>query len=544
MQVFRNNFSSTFLDPVAGSPSAHQIRIARDAAGSLDTPLAQGDYYLLTAYRVVNGREVDVEVMKATSVAVAAGAYTLTVERAQEQAGQATTAQAYGVGDFVEARFTAGAAQRMLQADDNLRTVSNTDLALNNLGAGPVGLALFKATSVADVIALLGLEGGGGTPIAPSILVQPQSTSVTQGASAVFSVTAIGQAIQYQWMRNGEDIDGATAASYTVTLAALGDSGALFSCRLQNAGGTTVTSEAQLTVTASAVAPGAVTNLQPGTPTSTTQPLTWDAPSTGTSPFTYQVAYRLGASTGAFTNFGSPVSGTSATVTGLTASTAYDYQVTPINSVGPGTAAVLNDVSTASPTATAPGAPAAPTATAGDGTVSATWAAPTSNGGSAILEYRLRWNGGAPVEMGDADLSGSMPAANGTAGTLEVSARNAIGWGDWSPASNSVTPQAAPVVSRIDVLQRFNLPNTNARRIRMSDVTARDFVIVRNLESTNIMEIGFTTVGNNDANAPSSWTAVNPGQEWYETGSTNQIFVRAQTAGAPVICELETTITL
>lgn len=192
----------------------------------------------------------------------------------------------------------------------------------------------------------------------------------------------------------------------------------------------------------SPVAPGAVQNLAAGTATTNSQPLSWQAPATGTGPFTYQVAYRLGMSTGAYTNFGSPVSGLSATVTGLAASTAYDYQVTAINEGGSGPAATINDASTAAG-ATVPDAPGAPVATAGDGTVSATWTAPASNGGSAITDYRLRWNGGTPVEMGDADLNGVIAAANGTPGTLEVAARNAIGWGDWSPASNSVTPQAS-----------------------------------------------------------------------------------------------------
>lgn len=98
--------------------------------------------------------------------------------------------------------------------------------------------------------------------------------------------------------------------------------------------------------------------------------------------------------------------------------------------------------------ATVPGAPGAPVATAGDGVVSATWTAAAANG-ATVTNHRLRWNGGTPVETGSASLSGSIPAANGVAGTLEVAAFNAIGWGPYSPASNSVTPSSAAVTQAL-----------------------------------------------------------------------------------------------
>lgn len=94
---------------------------------------------------------------------------------------------------------------------------------------------------------------------------------------------------------------------------------------------------------------------------------------------------------------------------------------------------------TVSAGATVPGQPAAPTATAGDGTVSLAGAAP-STGGSPILEYgALLSNGGTATS---ATLPISVPSANGQAVTGQIRARNAIGWGEYSPASNSVTPSA------------------------------------------------------------------------------------------------------
>nr|WP_145544776.1 SGNH/GDSL hydrolase family protein [Variovorax boronicumulans] len=106
---------------------------------------------------------------------------------------------------------------------------------------------------------------------------------------------------------------------------------------------------------------------------------------------------------------------------------------------------------------TVPGNPGAPVAVAGDGTVSATWAAAEANG-ATITNHRLRWNGGTAIETGSATLSGSIPAANDVAGTLEVAAYNAVGWGPWSEASNSVTPQAAASALRIPVVTSLGAP--------------------------------------------------------------------------------------
>lgn len=92
--------------------------------------------------------------------------------------------------------------------------------------------------------------------------------------------------------------------------------------------------------------------------------------------------------------------------------------------------------------ATAPGQPAAPTATAGDGTVSLAGTAP-STGGSPILEYGALLSNGNTNTGNPTTLPVSVASANGAAVTGQIRARNAIGWGPYSPASNSVTPQAA-----------------------------------------------------------------------------------------------------
>ena len=140
---------------------------------------------------------------------------------------------------------------------------------------------------------------------------------------------------------------------------------------------------------------------------------------------------------------------TSATITGLTNGTSYTFTVTATNAVGTGPASASSNAVT--PTApTAPGTPTGVTATAGNGSATVSWTAP-SNGGSAITSYTVT-----PYLSGVAQtpttVTGTPPLTtttvtgltNGQAYTFTVTATNAIGSGPASSASNAVTPSAIP----------------------------------------------------------------------------------------------------
>jgi beta-galactosidase len=59
---------------------------------------------------------------------------------------------------------------------------------------------------------------------------QPGGSPAQVGQTATFSVTASGTApLSYQWRRDGADIAGATAASYSTAALNAGDDGAKFS---------------------------------------------------------------------------------------------------------------------------------------------------------------------------------------------------------------------------------------------------------------------------------------------------------------------------
>jgi hypothetical protein len=87
-------------------------------------------------------------------------------------------------------------------------------------------------------------------PTPPSITAEPQDASVTEGATATFTVAASGlPSLQYQWRRDGAPIAGATAASYTTPPVAAADAGARFSVVVGNGFDSVTSRDAVLAVT-------------------------------------------------------------------------------------------------------------------------------------------------------------------------------------------------------------------------------------------------------------------------------------------------------
>lgn len=114
-----------------------------------------------------------------------------------------------------------------------------------------VGLRTFLAALVAATLAACGGDGSMAGTMPPSISAQPQDASIVSGNTATFTVTAAGMTpITYQWQKNGSAINGATSASYTTPAELPTDSGASFAVVVMNGGGSTTSSHATLTVTA------------------------------------------------------------------------------------------------------------------------------------------------------------------------------------------------------------------------------------------------------------------------------------------------------
>lgn len=145
---------------------------------------------------------------------------------------------------------------------------------------------------VAMFLSACGGGGGGGNGVAgggstATISAQPNSVTIYETQSANFSISATSAAaLSYQWKKNGVNIAGANAATYTTPAATLADNGAVFSVTVtDSAGGAIESASATLTV-------------QTATPSITTQPtaqsatsgqsVTWTVSATGMPTLNFQ----------------------------------------------------------------------------------------------------------------------------------------------------------------------------------------------------------------------------------------------------------------
>ncbi len=153
----------------------------------------------------------------------------------------------------------------------------------------------------------------------------------------------------------------------------------------------------------------------------------------------------------------------------------------------------------------APNRPAAPVVTlsAGDGKLTATWAAP-ANGGSAITRYDVQWKT-ASQTWDEAETAGQSDTAtspyeitgltNGIEHTVRVRAANAAGDGPWS-AEASETPMAADTTA----------PSASASKVS-TDGMSIDIVFDEDLDATGSAPAALAfqvTVGTASAVNPSS----------------------------------------
>jgi len=96
--------------------------------------------------------------------------------------------------------------------------------------------------------AIVGIDSSGKGLELPIIVQAPQDVTVWQHQAAVFSVTATGTEITYQWQKNGVNIPGATSSTLTITDPVLADDGAQFRVVLTNEAGSVTSTTATLTV--------------------------------------------------------------------------------------------------------------------------------------------------------------------------------------------------------------------------------------------------------------------------------------------------------
>jgi chitodextrinase len=208
--------------------------------------------------------------------------------------------------------------------------------------------------------------------------------------------------------------------------------------------------QGETTASAVATVPGQVTGLATGAVTTASIALSWTSTAAATS---YIVQYRThGGST--WNTAASSIAGTSDVVNGLTAGTAYDFQVAATNSAGIGAYSSVVTATTTSSTLALPGAVTGlAVGTATNTTLPLSWTNPASGGAIADITVQYRTPSGTGTWV---TASSTVPATqtsftiNGlTAGTgydVQVFATNASGAGpadvlpDVSTSSASTIP--------------------------------------------------------------------------------------------------------
>jgi titin len=178
--------------------------------------------------------------------------------------------------------------------------------------------------------------------------------------------------------------------------------------------------------------------------------VSWFTPSSnGSSINGYVVTPYIGSVAQSDRTFNS--TSTSQTITGLTNGTQYSFRVAARNAAGIGAQSAASNVVTP---AGLPGAPSIGTAVAGDTQVTLNWSAPNNNGGSTVSGYVVTPYIGStaqPSKTFDSSATSQLITGlnNGTSYTFRVAAKNAIGTGPQSGASNAVTPNSTPTAPTI-----------------------------------------------------------------------------------------------
>lgn len=266
-----------------------------------------------------------------------------------------------------------------------------------------------------------------GTP--PSVTTQPANATVNQGQTATFSVSASGAAtLTYQWRRNGSDLSGANAPTYTTPATSAADNGAQFSVVVTNGSGSAISSNAILTVNPNQ-APVITTQPVPAT-LNVGQAANFSVVATGSAPLNYQ-----------WNRNGSNIPGATGsayqTPVVVAADDGTQFSVTVSNGVGTTNSVTVTMTVRQPPVITAQ--PVSATVTPGQ---TATFAVTAT--GTAPLTYQWRKNG-ANIS-GAASATYTTPAAVESDNGAQFSVLVSNGSGSVPSANAILTVSQAPVI--------------------------------------------------------------------------------------------------
>lgn len=326
-------------------------------------------------------------------------------------------------------------------------TASPGGATLSVAGLGATFTGLTNGTSYTFTVVAMNGAGAGPSSQA-SAAVTP---ATVPGAPTSVSAVAGVRSATVSWA--APSANGSAITGYTVTTSPGGGTVSATGTTTTVTGlsnGTTYTFTVTATNgvgTGSASTPsaGITTPDLPGAPTGLTATaglksvsLSWTTPSsTGGRPLTgFTVLVSPSAPSAIFN-----VTGTTASISNLTPGTGYTFQVYATTAVGDGPASSASNAATPFDL---PSAPGQPTAISGNALVSLSWAAPSSDGGSAVTGYVITASPGGATKSVTGTSGDFTGLTNGTSYTFTVAAMNAGGTGPASPASSPVIPATVP----------------------------------------------------------------------------------------------------
>ncbi len=227
-------------------------------------------------------------------------------------------------------------AYQWLKNGSAISGATGSALTLNNVQASDAGDYTVLATNLAG--SATSAKAALVVNYTPVITTQPAPMTAAQGTGATFTVVASGvPSPTYQWRKNGNAIDGATTATFTLATVVPADAGN-YSVAVTNRLGTATSADAALTVN---YAPTITT--QPASATTTIgNNATFSVVAKGVPAPTYQWQLSLdGGTTWSSVAEATPYSGTTTTVLRITAATTtmnnLRYRVVARNSLGTAT---------------------------------------------------------------------------------------------------------------------------------------------------------------------------------------------------------------
>lgn len=210
------------------------------------------------------------------------------------------TATAGGAATFtVAATGTSPLTYQWRKNGTNVAGATGASLTVTLLQASDAGdysvVVTNAAGSVTSALAALVVN----VPVvAPAITTQPASQSVLVGGSATFTVVSTGSApLAYQWRKDGVNLAGATAATYSVASTALGDAGS-YTVVVTNSVGTATSAAAALAVSVPSAAP-AITTSPASQSVVVGASVAFSVTASGTAPLGYQWQKNGGVISGA-----------------------------------------------------------------------------------------------------------------------------------------------------------------------------------------------------------------------------------------------------